>query len=239
MYRIISVSEWNRLNTGCWRYGLLRACGAGLAFDVHGNLLISTGCDTSPQSNSGYGAFDTRTARPLAQYAYRMEGSSQGRGISALVAINEFVFIAQVGNNPSQRPLKERRIYEANRGKVDRGFPIEGEVFTISYQPGVGSTLTPPGGAPIVVEDNPRMAAAVAAAVGDLVRPVDGHLHLLPGAERRVEVHERASADEHDRLLARSMLFLEALCLARVPRLTGIHGLACATPQNVRSTSGS
>jgi cytochrome c len=36
--------------------------GAGLAFDVHGNLLISTGCDTSPQSNSGFGAFDTRTA---------------------------------------------------------------------------------------------------------------------------------------------------------------------------------
>ena len=35
--------------------------GAGMAFDVHGNLLISTGCDTSPQSNSGYGAFDTRT----------------------------------------------------------------------------------------------------------------------------------------------------------------------------------
>lgn len=35
--------------------------GAGLAFDKHGNLLISTGCDTSPQSNSGYGAFDIRT----------------------------------------------------------------------------------------------------------------------------------------------------------------------------------
>lgn len=35
--------------------------GAGLAFDVHGNLLISTGCDTAPQSNSGYGAFDIRT----------------------------------------------------------------------------------------------------------------------------------------------------------------------------------
>jgi glucose/arabinose dehydrogenase len=35
--------------------------GAGMAFDVHGNLLISTGCDTSPQANSGYGAFDIRT----------------------------------------------------------------------------------------------------------------------------------------------------------------------------------
>ncbi len=36
---------------------------------------------------------------------------------------------------------------------------------------------------------------------------------------------------------------VEAVCCAasktRVPRLTGIHGLACAVPQNVRSTSGS
>lgn len=35
--------------------------GAGMAFDSHGNLLISSGCDTSPQSNSGYGSIDTRT----------------------------------------------------------------------------------------------------------------------------------------------------------------------------------
>lgn len=35
--------------------------GAGMAFDADGNLLITTGCDTSPQSNSGYGAFDIRT----------------------------------------------------------------------------------------------------------------------------------------------------------------------------------
>lgn len=35
--------------------------GAGMAFDSHGNLLISSGCDTSPQSNSGYGSIDIRT----------------------------------------------------------------------------------------------------------------------------------------------------------------------------------
>lgn len=35
--------------------------GAGMAFDSHGNLLISTGCDTSPQSNGGYGSIDIRT----------------------------------------------------------------------------------------------------------------------------------------------------------------------------------
>jgi hypothetical protein len=44
-------------------------------------------------------AFDTRTARPLAQYAYRMEGSSQGRGISALVAVNDREFLVLERNN--------------------------------------------------------------------------------------------------------------------------------------------
>jgi len=44
-------------------------------------------------------AFDTRTARPLAQYAYPMEGSSQGRGISALVAINDHEFLVLERNN--------------------------------------------------------------------------------------------------------------------------------------------
>jgi hypothetical protein len=44
-------------------------------------------------------AFDTRHERPVAQYAYRMEGSSQGRGISALVAINEHEFLVLERNN--------------------------------------------------------------------------------------------------------------------------------------------
>jgi hypothetical protein len=44
-------------------------------------------------------AFDTRTARPLAQYAYRMEGSSQGRGTSALVALNARELLVLERNN--------------------------------------------------------------------------------------------------------------------------------------------
>lgn len=44
-------------------------------------------------------AFDTRTGRATAQYAYRMEGSSQGRGISALVALNEREFLVLERNN--------------------------------------------------------------------------------------------------------------------------------------------
>jgi len=38
-------------------------------------------------------AFDTRTTRMKTQYAYKMEGSSQGRGISALVALNDHEFL--------------------------------------------------------------------------------------------------------------------------------------------------
>lgn len=43
--------------------------------------------------------FDTTTGRALAQYAYRMEGSSQGRGISALVALDDSEFLVLERNN--------------------------------------------------------------------------------------------------------------------------------------------
>jgi hypothetical protein len=43
--------------------------------------------------------FDTATGLAVAQYAYRMEGSSQGRGISALVALNDHEFLVLERNN--------------------------------------------------------------------------------------------------------------------------------------------
>jgi len=43
--------------------------------------------------------FDTGSGRALAQYAYRMEGASQGRGISALVALNDHEFLVLERNN--------------------------------------------------------------------------------------------------------------------------------------------
>lgn len=50
----------------------------------------------------------------------------------------------------------------------------EGDVFTISYQPGVGSTLTPPGGAPVVVEGKKFGDALLRNWLGD--KPADGAL---------------------------------------------------------------
>jgi hypothetical protein len=43
--------------------------------------------------------FDTRTGQAVAQYAYQMEAASQGRGISALVAINAHEFLVLERNN--------------------------------------------------------------------------------------------------------------------------------------------
>ena len=43
--------------------------------------------------------FNTGTARAVAQYAYRLDGSSQGRGISALVALNEHELLVLERNN--------------------------------------------------------------------------------------------------------------------------------------------
>jgi hypothetical protein len=43
--------------------------------------------------------FDTETGQAVAQYAYQMEAASQGRGISALVAINDHEFLVLERNN--------------------------------------------------------------------------------------------------------------------------------------------
>ena len=43
--------------------------------------------------------FDNATGNAVAQYAYKMEGSTQGRGISALVAINDHQFMVLERNN--------------------------------------------------------------------------------------------------------------------------------------------
>ncbi len=61
-------------------------------------------------------------------------------------------------------------------GTVETGLKDfkEGDVFTISYQPGAGSTLTPPAGAPIVVEGKKFGDALLRNWLGD--KPADGDL---------------------------------------------------------------
>jgi hypothetical protein len=64
-------------------------------------------------------AFDTRTTRVKAQYAYPMAGSSEGRGISALVAINDTEFLVLERNNRGLG-VPDARVDQAPNKKVFR-----------------------------------------------------------------------------------------------------------------------
>jgi hypothetical protein len=77
----------------------------GLALSPDGRFLYAMLQSAMLDEGGGNGMlnrivkFDTRTHRAVAQYAYRMEGSSQGRGISALVALNDDQFLVIERNN--------------------------------------------------------------------------------------------------------------------------------------------
>ena len=77
----------------------------GLAISPDGNFAFAMLQSAMLDEGGGSGVynrvvkFDTGTGRAVAQYAYRMEGSSQGRGISALVALNDHEFLVLERNN--------------------------------------------------------------------------------------------------------------------------------------------
>jgi hypothetical protein len=77
----------------------------GLAISPDGAYLYAMLQSAMLDEGSGNGRcnrivkFDTETGEAVAQYAYQMEGSSQGRGISALVAINDHEFLVLERNN--------------------------------------------------------------------------------------------------------------------------------------------
>ncbi|HRI38805.1 MAG TPA: esterase-like activity of phytase family protein, partial [Nitrospira sp.] len=77
----------------------------GLAISPDGNYLYAMLQSAMLEEGGGNGVcnriikFSTETGTAVAQYAYQMEGASQGRGISALVAINDHEFLVLERNN--------------------------------------------------------------------------------------------------------------------------------------------
>jgi len=146
--------------------------------------------------------FDLDTGRAVAQFAYRMDDSSRGRGISALVALNESEFLVLERNNRglgvgAQLSGADKRVY-----KID----IEDatDVSDIDLDSGAGY---------IPVTKNPtvfiNLAADTLAALGNEVpekwegltigpRLGDGSYVLLAGTDNDYSVTQNGSNVQFD-----------------------------------------
>jgi len=77
----------------------------GLAISPDGKFVYAMLQSAMLDEGAGNGVFnrivkfDSATGQAVAQYAYKMEGSNQGRGISALVALNDQEFLVLERNN--------------------------------------------------------------------------------------------------------------------------------------------
>jgi hypothetical protein len=77
----------------------------GLAISPDGRFVFAMLQSAMLDEGAGNGVynrivkFSARTGKALAQYAYKLEGSNQGRGISALVALNDTEFLVLERNN--------------------------------------------------------------------------------------------------------------------------------------------
>ncbi len=148
--------------------------------------------------------FDTTTGQAVAQYAYKMEGSSQGRGISALVAINDHEFLVLERNNRglgsgSELTTQNKKVYRIDLTGADDISPI---VMTNGVFAGKTVTKT---GTPFL-----DLGANTLAALGGAVpekfeglaigpRLDDGSFLMLAGTDNDYSVSQIAgSATQYD-----------------------------------------
>lgn len=80
--------------------------------------------------------FDTSTGQAVGQYAYKMEAASQGRGISALVTINDHEFLVLERNNRgigsgSELTTQNKKVYKIDIAGADdiSGIELTNGVF--------------------------------------------------------------------------------------------------------------
>ena len=115
----------------------------GLAISPDGNFAYAMLQSAMVNEGGGSGVynrivkFDTATGKAVAQYAYKTEGSSQGRGISAIVAINDHEFLVLERNNRgvgsgSELTPQNKKVYKIDIAGADdiSALVMTGGVFT-------------------------------------------------------------------------------------------------------------
>jgi hypothetical protein len=152
--------------------------------------------------------FDNATGNAVAQYAYKMEGSSQGRGISSLVAINSHEFMVLERNNRgvgvgADASPPNKKVYLID---TDGATDVTGETLP----PGAGDPL-PPGVVPVSKDASTfiDLAANTLAELGNKVpekweglaigpQLSDGSYLILAGTDNDYSVTQNQSAVQFD-----------------------------------------
>jgi hypothetical protein len=146
--------------------------------------------------------FDNATGLAVAQYAYLMEGSSQGRGISALVALNDHEFLVLERNNrgvgvASELTPPNKKVYKID---ITGASDVSGIVLPASGPLPAGFTTVTKSATPFFSID-----ANTLAAFGNRVpekwegltigpRLSDGQYMLLTGTDNDFSVTQNAGS---------------------------------------------
>jgi len=150
--------------------------------------------------------FDTETGRAVAQYLYKMEGASQSRGISALVALGDDKFLVLERNNRgvgvgADIATQNKKVFEISlAGATD----VSGIIVT-------GGLVLPPGVVAVSKASTPflDLGANTLAAFGNKVAEkweglafgpqlADGSFVLLAGTDNDYSVTQNANGQQFD-----------------------------------------
>jgi hypothetical protein len=147
--------------------------------------------------------FDTATGQAVAQYAYQMDGSGQGRGISALVALNDHEFLVLERNNRgvgvgADFATADKRVY-----KIDLTGATDVSAIDLDA-PGAVYTKVTKAGTPFMDLDADTLAALGSKspekweglAIGPML--VTGDYLMLAGTDNDYSVTQNGTGTQFD-----------------------------------------
>lgn len=146
--------------------------------------------------------FDVRTGEAVAQFAYQMEGSSQGRGTSGLLALNEREFLVLERNNRGVGVGAELSPPNKKIFRIDIGAArdVSGETFAANTCPEGKVAKTGPfldlAAATLPELGNKVPEKLEGLAIGPLLR--DGSRLLLVGTDNDYSVTQNLSSQQLD-----------------------------------------
>jgi hypothetical protein len=183
----------------------------GLAISPDGNYLYAMLQSAMLDEGGGNGVcnriikFSTATGTAIAQYAYQMEGSSQGRGISALFAINDHEFLVLERNNRgigvgAESSPPNKKLYRIDiTGATD--FSPPAPAFLAANCPAGKVTKNPVPFLDLAADSLPEVGNKVpekweGLAVGQ--RLTDGSYVMVVGTDNDYSVTQNASGQQFD-----------------------------------------